>query len=54
MDGAYYVQILQDHLNLNARKQFHQCWRLQQDNYPKHNNRIVEKFLGKEVREVID
>ena len=28
MDGAYYVQILQDHLILNARKQFDQCWQL--------------------------
>ena len=54
MDGAYYVRILEDHLILNARNQFDQCWRLQQDNNPKHNNRIVEKFLGKEVQVVID
>ena len=28
MDGAYYIQILQDHLIRNARKQFGRRWRL--------------------------
>ena len=51
MDGAYYVQILEDHLILNARKQ---CWQLQQDNDPKHKSRTVKKYLDKEVQEVID
>ena len=54
MDGAYYVQIVEDHLILNGRKQFDQWCRLQQDKNPKHNRRIVEKFLDKEVRQVID
>ena len=51
MDSAYYVQFFQDHLILNARKQFDQCWRLQQDNNPKQNSRIAE---DREVPEVID
>ena len=54
MNGAYYVQILQDNLIFNARKQFDQCWRLQQDNDPKHNSWIVKTFLGKKVPEIID
>ena len=54
MDGAYYIQILQDHLIRNARKQFVRRWRLLQDNDPKHNSRIVKKFLDEEVPEVID
>ena len=54
MDGAYYIQILQDHLIRNARKQFGRRWQLLQDNDPKHNSRIVKKFLDEEVPEVID
>ena len=54
MDGAYYIQILQDHLIRNARKQFGRRWRLLQDNDPKHKSRIVKKFLDEEVPEVID
>ena len=54
MDGAYYIQILQDHLIRNARKQFGRRWRLLQDNDSKHNSRIVKKFLDEEVPEVID
>ena len=50
MDGAYYVQIVEDHLILNGRKQFDQWCRLQQDKNPR---RIVEKCLDKEVRQVI-
>ena len=54
MDGAYYIQILQDHLIRNARKQFGRRWRLLQDNDPKHKSRIVKKFLDEEVPEVVD
>ena len=54
MDGAYYIQILQDHLIRNARKQFVRRWRLLQDNDPKHKSRVVKKFLDEEVPEVID
>ena len=54
MDGAYYIQILQDHLIRNTRKQFGRRWRLLQDNDPKHKSRIVKKFLDEEVPEVID
>ena len=54
MDGAFYIQILQDHLIRNARKQFGRRWRLLQDNDPKHKSRIVKKFLDEEVPEVID
>ena len=41
MDGPYYVQILQDHLIRNARKQFRRQYRLQQDNAPKHKSRVA-------------
>ena len=54
MNGAYYIQIFQDHLIRNARKQFGRRWRLLQDNDPKHKSRIVKKFLDEEVPEVID
>ena len=54
MDGAYYIQILQDHLIRNSRKQFGRRWRLLQDNDPKNKSRIVKKFLDEEVPEVID
>ena len=54
MDGAYYIQILEDHLIRNGRKQFGRRCRLLQDNDPKHNSRIVKKFLDEEVPEVID
>jgi transposase len=54
MDGHYYVQILQDHLIRNARKQFGRRWRLQQDNDPKHKSRVAQQFLSKEAPEVID
>ena len=49
MDGAYYIQIVQDHLIRNGRKQFARRCRLLQDNDPKHNSRIVKKFLDEEV-----
>ena len=54
MDGAYYVQILQDHLIRSGRKQFGRRWRLQQDNDPKHKSRVAQQFLSREVPEVID
>src|ERR1700722_18470670 len=54
MDGPYYVQILQDHLIRNARKQFGRRWRLQQDNDSKHQCRVAKQFLCKEVPEIID
>ena len=53
MDGSYYVQILQDHLIPNARRQFGRRWRLQQDNDPKHESRLVQQFLSNEIPEVI-
>ena len=54
MDDSYYVQILQDHFILNARRQFGRRWRLQQDNDPKHKSRLAQQFLSSEVPEVID
>ncbi|CAF1650318.1 unnamed protein product [Rotaria magnacalcarata] len=54
MGGPYYVQILQDYLIRNVRKQFGRHWRLQQDNDPKHNSRVAQQFLSKEVPKVID
>ena len=54
MDGSYYVQILQDHLIPNARRQFGRRWRLQQDNDPKHKSRLAQQLLSSEVPEVID
>ena len=54
MDGSYYVQILQDHLIPNARRQFGRRWRLQQDNDPKNKSRLAQQFLSSEVPEVSD
>ena len=54
MDGSYYVQIHQDHLILNARRQFGRRWRLQQDNDPKYKSPLAQQFLSSDVPEVID
>lgn len=54
MDGPYYVQILQDNLIHNARKQFGRRWRLQQDNDPKHRSRVAKQFLSNQVPEILD
>ena len=54
MDGSYYVQVLQDYLIPNARREFGRRWQLQQDNDPKHESRLVQQFLSSEVPEVID
>ena len=54
MGGSYYIQMLQDHLISNARRQFVRRWRLQQDNDSKHKSRLAQQFLSSEVPEVID
>ena len=54
MDGSYYVQIFQDHLIANAKREFSRRWRLQQNNDPKHKSRLAQQFLSSEVAEVID
>jgi transposase len=54
MDGPYYVQILQNHLIHNARKQFGRRWRLQMDNDPKHRSRVAKQLLSNEVPELLD
>ncbi|CAF1506275.1 unnamed protein product [Adineta ricciae] len=54
MDGPYYVQILQDHLIRNARKQFGGRWGLQQDNDSKHRSRVAQQFMSKEVPEMLN
>ncbi len=54
VDGPYYVQILQNYLIHSARKQYGRRWWLQQDNDPKHKNRVAQQFLSSEVPEVID
>ena len=41
IDGSYHVQILQDQLIPNARRQFGQRWRLHQDNDPKYKSRLA-------------
>ena len=54
MNADYYVEILQNHLLHNARKQFGRRWRLQQDNDPKHKSRVAQGFISREVPEIID
>ena len=54
MDGFYYVQILQDHLISNARRQFSRRWRLRQANDPKHESPPAQQLLSSKVAEVID
>jgi transposase len=54
MDGPYYIQILENHLIPNARRQFGRHWRLQMDNDPKHRSRIVQDFLREHVPEILD
>ena len=54
MNATYYVEILQNHLLHNAKKQFGRRWRLEQDNDPKHNSRVAQEFISREVPEIID
>ena len=54
MDGSYYVQILQDHLISNSRRQFGRRRRLQQDNDSEHKSELTQQFLSSEVAEIID
>ena len=54
MEGSYYVQILQDHLILSARRQFARRWRLQQHYDPKHKSPLAQQFLSSDVQEVSD
>ena len=54
MNSSYCIQILQDYLIPNARRQFGGRWQLQRDNNPKHKSRLAQQFLSSEVVEVID
>ena len=54
LDDSYYVQILQDYLTPNARRQFGRRRRLQQDNDSEHKSQLTQQFLSSEVADVID
>ena len=54
MDGSQYVQILQDHLIPNTRRQFGRRCRLLRHNDPKRRSRLAQQFLSSEVPKVID
>jgi transposase len=49
MTAAKYINILKVNLLPAARRQFHDDWRLQQDNDPKHTARITKVFMSENV-----
>jgi transposase len=54
MTAAKYINILKVNLLPAARRQFHDDWRLQRDNDPKHTARITKVFMDENVPSVMD
>ena len=52
--GSYYIQILQDHLIPNAKRQFSRRWRLKWGNHLTHKSRLSQQLMSSEIAEVID
>ena len=54
MDDAFYEKMLENQLVLEARKQYGNRWKFQQDNDLKHRGRIAMELLGLEGSDTID
>lgn len=54
MDSDYYIGILENNLIPNAKRQFNNKWRLQQDNDPKHRSSKTERWLTANVPVIMD
>ncbi|CAM4961677.1 unnamed protein product [Rotaria socialis] len=54
MDSNYYIEILENNLIMNAKRQFKTKWRLQQDNDPKHRSSKTERWLSENVPVVMN
>jgi len=54
MDSEYYIEILENNLISNAKRQFNDKWRLQQDNDPKHRSATTKKWLAENVPCIMD
>jgi transposase len=54
MDSDYYVGILENNLIHNAKRQFNNKWRLQQDHDPKHRSSKTERWLTANVPAVMN
>jgi hypothetical protein len=53
MTAAKYINILKVNLLLAAWRQFHNDWRLQQDNDSKHTARITKVFMDENIPSVM-
>jgi hypothetical protein len=54
MNSDYYIEILKNNLISNAKQQFNDKWRLQQDNDPKHRSSKTERWLAVNVPLIMD
>ncbi|CAF1440276.1 unnamed protein product [Adineta ricciae] len=54
LNGIYFVDILKHHLLPGAKMKFKRCWRLQQDNDPKHTSGVAKEFIKNNVPELLE
>ncbi|CAF3170668.1 unnamed protein product, partial [Rotaria sp. Silwood2] len=54
MDSDCYIELLENNLIFNAKRQLNNKWRLQRDNDPKHRCAKTERWLTANVPLIVD
>ncbi|CAF4468229.1 unnamed protein product [Rotaria sp. Silwood2] len=54
MDSDCYIELLENNLIFNAKRQLDNKWRLQRDNDPKHRSAKTERWLTANVPLIVD